>query len=123
MRRLLAVMALIFPLICSAADLQVGVAKVDVSPTSPVRLSGYAARKAESEGVEHPLYARAIAIEWSTALVEPPSTIVRRIALMKLWRVTIFFGVRSFSSSVRIMTPAFLHSSILAGSSAGMEEE
>jgi putative membrane-bound dehydrogenase-like protein len=45
-----------------AAELQVGVGKVDVTPTTPIRLSGYAARKTESEGVEQRIFARAMAI-------------------------------------------------------------
>lgn len=45
-----------------AAELQVGVGKVDVTPTTPIRLSGYAARKTESEGVEQKIFARAMAV-------------------------------------------------------------
>ena len=37
----------------SAAELQIGAGKTDVTPTTPIRLSGYAARKTESQGVEH----------------------------------------------------------------------
>src|SRR5256714_7439428 len=44
------------------ASFQVGVAKVDITPTYPIRLCGYAARKTESEGVEQHLFAKAIAI-------------------------------------------------------------
>jgi len=40
----------------------VGVAKVDITPDYPVRLSGYAARKIESEGVAQRLWAKALAI-------------------------------------------------------------
>lgn len=40
----------------------VGVAKVDVTPETPVRMYGYAARKTESEGVAGPLTAKALAI-------------------------------------------------------------
>ncbi|WP_197355884.1 neutral/alkaline non-lysosomal ceramidase N-terminal domain-containing protein [Aureliella helgolandensis] len=40
----------------------VGVAKQDVTPQYPVRLSGFAFRKAESEGVSQALWARALAI-------------------------------------------------------------
>jgi hypothetical protein len=32
--------------------LSVGVAKVDITPSGPIRLCGYAARTKESEGVE-----------------------------------------------------------------------
>jgi len=52
----------LLPTVARAADLQVGVAKVDATPTTPIRLSGYAARKSESEGIEQRLHVRAIAI-------------------------------------------------------------
>jgi len=39
----------------------VGVGKVDITPTYPIRLSGYAARKTESEGVAQRIYAKALA--------------------------------------------------------------
>lgn len=41
---------------------QVGVARVDITPAHPVRLSGYAVRKTESEGVAQKLWAKALAI-------------------------------------------------------------
>src|SRR5688572_29087709 len=41
---------------------QIGVARIDITPSHPVRLSGYAVRKKESEGVAHRLYAKAIAL-------------------------------------------------------------
>ena len=41
---------------------QVGVAKIDITPAYPIRLSGYAARKKESEGVVQHLWAKALAI-------------------------------------------------------------
>jgi hypothetical protein len=40
----------------------VGVAKVDITPSYPVRLTGYASRKTESEGVAQRIYAKAIAV-------------------------------------------------------------
>ena len=46
-------------------SLQVGVAKIDITPYHPIRLSGYlrmGSRKVESEGVLQPLWAKAIAI-------------------------------------------------------------
>lgn len=48
----------------SAADnlWQVGAARVDITPDYPIRLTGYAARKKESEGVAQHLWARALAI-------------------------------------------------------------
>lgn len=43
-------------------DHDVGVARIDITPDYPVRLTGYAARKAESQGVAQRLYAKALAI-------------------------------------------------------------
>jgi hypothetical protein len=40
----------------------VGVARIDVTPDYPVRLTGYSARKTESEGVTQRLWAKALAI-------------------------------------------------------------
>lgn len=40
----------------------VGVAKVDITPDYPVRLSGYGSRREESEGVEQRLWAKAMVI-------------------------------------------------------------
>jgi hypothetical protein len=54
--------------------LTVGAAKVDVTPTFPVRLCGYAARGAESDGVGTPLYARALAV--GDAAAKPAAVIV-----------------------------------------------
>jgi neutral ceramidase len=45
-----------------AAGWKAGVAKVDTTPTAPVRMSGYASRTALSQGVAHPLFAKAIAL-------------------------------------------------------------
>ena len=39
-----------------------GVAKIDITPSYPIRLTGYAVRKIESEGVAQHLFARALAI-------------------------------------------------------------
>jgi neutral ceramidase len=54
----------LFPGLASgAAQLyQVGVAKIDITPGYPVRLTGYASRKRESEGVAQHLWAKALAI-------------------------------------------------------------
>jgi len=41
---------------------QVGVARVDITPAHPIRLSGYAVRKTESTGVAQKLWAKALAI-------------------------------------------------------------
>lgn len=40
----------------------IGVAKVDVTPSEPIRLTGYAVRKTNSVGVEQKLWAKALAI-------------------------------------------------------------
>jgi len=40
----------------------VGVAKVDITPTEPIRLSGYGFRRTPHEGVVHPIWAKALAI-------------------------------------------------------------
>jgi hypothetical protein len=48
-----------------AADpppVSVGVAQIDITPTTPIRLAGYGSRKAESEGVAGRLRAKALAI-------------------------------------------------------------
>ena len=41
---------------------QVGIAKADITPPYPIRLTGYAGRKTESEGVAQHLWAKALAI-------------------------------------------------------------
>ena len=46
----------------NAQILEIGVAKIDVTPSYPIRLTGYAVRKTESEGTEQKLWARALAI-------------------------------------------------------------
>ena len=40
-----------------------GVARVDITPTEPIWMAGYAARKRPSEGVRHPIHAKALALE------------------------------------------------------------
>jgi neutral ceramidase len=45
-----------------AAAWKAGVARVDTTPTAPVRMAGYASRTAPSEGVAHPLFAKALAL-------------------------------------------------------------
>ncbi len=40
----------------------VGVAEVDITPDHPIRLNGFGFRRTESEGVEHRIHARALAI-------------------------------------------------------------
>src|SRR6266516_7978334 len=48
---------------CRAAELRAGMARIDITPTTPVMLAGYASRKELSQGVHDPLFARAIAFE------------------------------------------------------------
>ena len=43
--------------------MQFGFAKVDVTPTEPVRLSGYGNRDKPLEGIDEQLYARAMAMQ------------------------------------------------------------
>ena len=64
--------------------------------------------------------ARAMAMRCSTALVEPPTAITIAIAFSNASRVMTSRGLMSFSSKLRITSPARRHSSILSGSSAGM---
>ncbi len=52
---------------------QIGVAKIDITPEYPIRLTGYAVRKTESEGVEQRLWVKALAIGGDT---EPPAILI-----------------------------------------------
>lgn len=52
----------------------VGVAQVDITPEYPVRLSGFGFRRAESEGVTQPIWAKALAI--STSADSQPLVVV-----------------------------------------------
>src|SRR6476660_4733808 len=49
----------------SGAGLKAGTAKVDITPTGPIWMSGYAARTHPSDGIASRLYAKALAIESS----------------------------------------------------------
>ncbi len=46
-----------------AVEWKVGIATVDITPTGPIWMAGYAARKHPSEGVAQPLHAKALALE------------------------------------------------------------
>src|SRR5438105_7607655 len=48
--------------IAQASTRSIGVAKIDVTPAEPIRLTGYAVRKTNSVGVEQKLWAKALAI-------------------------------------------------------------
>ena len=53
----------IFSVLASAASaVEIGTARCDVTPTEPIRLTGYAARKTPHTGVEQKLWAKALAI-------------------------------------------------------------
>ena len=41
---------------------QMGVARTDVTPSEPIRLTGYGGRKTNSIGIEQKLWAKALAI-------------------------------------------------------------
>jgi neutral ceramidase len=45
-----------------STDWKAGAARVDTTPTAPVWMSGYASRSKPSQGVDHPLYAKALAL-------------------------------------------------------------
>src|SRR5437899_6583686 len=62
----------------SAADTySVGVAKADITPSYPIRLSGFGFRRTESEGVTQRIWAKALAIDESVG--EPGGASVGRI--------------------------------------------
>src|SRR5262245_6434731 len=48
---------------CFAAELQAGLARIDITPTEPVMLAGYASRKELSRQVHDPLFARVLAFD------------------------------------------------------------
>ena len=46
----------------NAAEMAIGVARADITPDGPIRLSGYLARDSESKGVDRKIWAKALAI-------------------------------------------------------------
>src|SRR5690349_22330357 len=59
----LAVVLALLPAPAPAADTySVGVGRADITPSYPVRLSGFGFRRAESEGVTQKIWARALAL-------------------------------------------------------------
>ncbi|MCX6604470.1 MAG: neutral/alkaline non-lysosomal ceramidase N-terminal domain-containing protein, partial [Acidobacteria bacterium] len=54
---------LLFALPLVAADFKAGFGRINITPTQPIYLSGYAARKKPSEGVLQKIWAKALAIE------------------------------------------------------------
>ncbi len=72
LRQLVVLSVLVAPLAGlagAAAAAEFGFAKVDVTPTEPVRLSGYSNRETAFEGVDQPLYARAMAFRYDEGTV------------------------------------------------------
>ena len=59
-----------------SADVPVGTAVVDVTPSYPIRLMGYGSRKTESEGIASPLKVRALAIGGDSASDSDPGPAV-----------------------------------------------
>ncbi len=47
----------------AGSEWKAGVARVEITPTEPIWMAGYASRNHPSEGVIHPLWAKALAIE------------------------------------------------------------
>ena len=59
--RILLLLCLALPL--SAATWKAGTAKADITPKKPIWMAGYGGRNKESEGVLHPLWVKALALE------------------------------------------------------------
>jgi Neutral/alkaline non-lysosomal ceramidase, N-terminal len=51
----------------------VGMARVDITPDGPVRLTGYASRQTESDGIAQRLWAKGLAISWGS---ERPAVLI-----------------------------------------------
>lgn len=62
LRSVCGAMALLLTLAANGAQTEVGVARIDVTPSVPIRLTGYASRSTPSSGVEQRLWAKALAI-------------------------------------------------------------
>ncbi len=52
---------------CAQAPYQIGFGKSDITPTQPLRLSGYGNRTEPSEGIDEPLHVRAMALRAGNA--------------------------------------------------------
>jgi hypothetical protein len=57
----------------AAKTYQVGIARSDITPRYPIRLHGFGFRRQESDGVRHPIWAKALAISHSE---EPPVVLI-----------------------------------------------
>ncbi len=58
------------------ALIPLGAARVDVTPTEPIRLTGYASRKTSHQGVEQKLWAKALAIGDDRSAARPGGPVV-----------------------------------------------
>ena len=56
------VIAVLLTATAESAEVDVGVARIEVTPSVPIRLTGYASRSTPSTGVEQKLWAKALAI-------------------------------------------------------------
>src|SRR5438046_2691012 len=56
------VIAVFLTLTAKGAEVDLGVARIEVTPSVPIRLTGYAGRSTPSTGVEQKLWAKALAI-------------------------------------------------------------
>ena len=90
-----------------------GVARVDTTPTKPVRMAGYASRTSPSQGVAHPLAAKALVLADSSDQRSSFVTcdiIAFRRALPTAWpsgsRPSMDCRARMWSCSRRTITPA-----------------
>ena len=78
---------LVSPMAKAAEWIPVGAAKSDITPDYPIVLAGYGSRKTQSEGVDDPLWARALAIGGERPVVliavdncGVPRAVVERVA-------------------------------------------
>ncbi|RMF45379.1 MAG: hypothetical protein D6753_00255 [Planctomycetota bacterium] len=77
----MAAVVLVDPGRAAEATWRVGFAKSDITPTEPVRLSGYASRTGPHQGVADRLFARAMVVQ-SSGGEEPPLVLVSLDAIM-----------------------------------------
>jgi Neutral/alkaline non-lysosomal ceramidase, N-terminal len=56
-----------------AAETRAGIARQDITPTYPIRLSGYGGRRDETSEVVHPLWAKALAFQHGAS---PPAVLI-----------------------------------------------
>ncbi|MBV6433778.1 MAG: hypothetical protein IANPNBLG_03997 [Bryobacteraceae bacterium] len=63
LRLLPLLLLLVIPGEAKPRQLRAGAAKIDITPSGPIWMSGYAVRTKPSEGVSHPIYAKALALD------------------------------------------------------------